>query len=76
MKLSISLPERDVARLDRYVAAAGLDSRSAAIQAAIRQIADSDLEADYAAAWDEWAEGGSEAAWAGTAADGLADASR
>jgi mRNA-degrading endonuclease toxin of MazEF toxin-antitoxin module len=33
---------------------AGLESRSAAVQRAIRMLADPQLEADYATAWDEW----------------------
>ena len=36
MKLSISLPDEDIAALDRYAQAAGISSRSAAIQRAIR----------------------------------------
>ncbi len=36
MKLSVSVSEEDVATLDRYAEAAGLTSRSAAIQRAIR----------------------------------------
>ena len=48
MKLSISLPEEDVAALDRYVRAAGIPSRSAAIQRAIRMLQDPELEDAYA----------------------------
>jgi hypothetical protein len=35
-----------------------------------------DLEDDYAAAWQEWQDEGSDEAWAATTADGLADATR
>ncbi|MGG5261011.1 ribbon-helix-helix domain-containing protein [Phycicoccus avicenniae] len=76
MKLSISLPDEDVAALDRYVRAAGAPSRSAAIQHAIRMLQDPALEDAYAAAWDEWEASGEAAAWEVTAADGLADAAR
>ncbi|KGN31007.1 antitoxin [Knoellia sinensis KCTC 19936] len=76
MKLSVSLSEDDLAALDRYVEQAGLGSRSAAIQAAIRQLRDPELEGAYANAWDEWAESGAEEAWATTASDGLANAAR
>lgn len=76
MKLSISLSDEDVAALDRYVHAAGVPSRSAAIQRAIRMLRDPELEDAYAAAWDEWQESGEAAAWEVTTADGLADAAR
>ena len=76
MKLSISLPEEDVAALDRYMQAAGIPSRSAAVQRAIRMLSDPALEDAYAAAWDEWDASGEAAAWEVTAADGLADAAR
>lgn len=76
MKLSISLTEDDVAVLDRFAAAAGLPSRSAAVQRAIRQLGDWDLDADYAAAWDEWEAAGAERDWTTVGGDGLADVSR
>ena len=76
MKLSISLSEEDVAALDRYVLAAGIPSRSAAIQRAIRLLGQADLDDAYAAAWDEWESSGDAAAWEESTADGLADAPR
>jgi len=76
MKLSVSLSESEVAALDKYARAAGLRSRSAAIQQAIRLLGDPELEDSYAAAWDEWEASGDAAAWDSTAADGLADAAR
>lgn len=76
MKLSISLSDEDVAALDRYVRAAGVPSRSAAIQRAIRMLSDPELEDAYTAAWDEWESSGEATAWEVTAADGLADAAR
>lgn len=76
MKLSVSLSEDEVAALDRYAHAAGLSSRSAAIQQAIRLLGDPELEDAYAAAWDEWEASGDAAAWEQTAADGLTDAAR
>lgn len=76
MKLSVSLSEEDLAALDRYVADAGLESRSAGIQQAIRRLADPDLEAAYAAAWEEWAAAGEEDLWSATSSDGLDDAAR
>ena len=76
MKLSISLSEEDVAALDRYAKVAGLSSRSAAIQRAIRMLSDPELEDAYAAAWDEWETSGEAAAWEATSADGFVDAAR
>lgn len=76
MKLSVSLPDEDVATLDEYARAQGLASRSAALQRAIRMLRHPDLEEDYAAAWDEWEASGEEADWEATAADGLSDAAR
>lgn len=76
MKLSISLPDEDVAVLDRYARAAGITSRSAAIQRAIRLLGQPDLDDAYAAAWAEWEASGDATAWEETTADGLADAAR
>lgn len=76
MKLSVSLPEDDVALLDEYARGAGLRSRSAALHHAIRLLRLPNLDDDYAAAWDEWASSGEQAAWEGTSADGLDDAAR
>ena len=76
MKVSVSLSEGDLAALDRYVEQAGLESRSAAVQQAIRRLPDPQLEADYAAAWQEWAIAGDEDAWAAASSDGLTDAAR
>jgi len=76
MKLSISLSEAEVAALDRYARTAGLASRSAAVQQAIRLLGDPELEAAYATAWDEWEASGEAAAWEPTTADGIIDAAR
>lgn len=72
MKLSVSLSRLEVELLDKYARAAGLKSRSAAIQHAIKLLGDADLDDAYSAAWQEW-EGSADAeAWAQTSADGLA----
>jgi hypothetical protein len=76
MKLSISLPDEDVDRLDEFARSSGLPTRSAAIQRAIRLLDNADLETEYAAAWDEWESSGEQAAWEGTVGDGLAVATR
>ncbi|MHA6509780.1 ribbon-helix-helix domain-containing protein [Tessaracoccus sp. MC1627] len=76
VKLSVSLSEDDVAALDKYAKAAGLRSRSAAIQQAIRLLGDQELEEAYAAAWQEWEASGNARDWDSTSADGLTDAPR
>jgi Arc/MetJ-type ribon-helix-helix transcriptional regulator len=69
MKVSVSLPDEDVAFLDDYARSRG-DSRSAALHRAVRLLRERGLGAEYAAAWEEWHEvGGS--AWEQTIADGL-----
>jgi Arc/MetJ-type ribon-helix-helix transcriptional regulator len=76
MKLSVSLPDEDIATLDEFARKTGLASRSAALQHAVRMLRLPELEQDYAAAWDEWQASGQHAAWAATDSDGLADAAR
>lgn len=76
MKISVSLPDEDVAILDEFARASGLPSRSAALQRAVRMLRLRALEADYEAAWADWEASGDHAAWDGTAGDGLADAPR
>lgn len=76
MKLSVSLSEDDVALLDEYARTAGLRTRSAALQCAIRLLRHAELEQDYEAAWADWESSGERAAWEDTVGDGLADAAR
>ncbi len=76
MKLSVSLPDDDVAFVDEYVERTGGTSRSSAIQRAIALLRAAELEEEYASAFDEWAEAAEEAVWERTAGDGLTDAAR
>lgn len=76
MKLSVSLPDEDVAVLDEFVRTAGLPSRSSALQHAVRMLRLPDLEQDYEAAWQEWETSEDHAAWSVTAADGITDVAR
>lgn len=70
MKLSVSLPDDDVAFLDRYVTARGIPSRSAAVHRAVELLRAEELGPAYADAWATWA--GDEAdAWETTVGDGL-----
>ncbi|MES2093929.1 MAG: ribbon-helix-helix domain-containing protein [Actinomycetota bacterium] len=76
MKISVSLPDEDVAVLDEFARAAGLSSRSAAVHHAVRLLRLPELEHDYEAAWNEWEASGDQAAWSVTSTDGIADAAR
>ena len=76
MKLSVSLPEEDVAVLDEFARTTGLSSRSAALHHAVRMLRLTELEQDYEAAWNEWEASADHAAWSVTVADGIADAAR
>lgn len=76
MKISVSLSDQDLATLDEYAAQAGLGSRSAAVQHAIRLLGANRLGDDYEAAWAEWETSGDAALWEQTVGDGLADAPR
>lgn len=70
MKLSVSLPEEDIAFLDAYAEAQGIGSRSAVLHKAVRALRASELGADYEDAWRDW--DASEAdAWEHTVSDGL-----
>ena len=72
MKVSISLAGEDVAFLDVYARERGLDSRSAALQRAVRMLRASELVGAYESAWEEWDTSGNAEAWDGVAGDGLA----
>lgn len=74
MKISVSLPEEDVRFIDAYGAQANVRSRSAVIHKALAMLRSADLEAAYAAAWDEWSHSEDAELWDSTAADGLGDA--
>jgi Arc/MetJ-type ribon-helix-helix transcriptional regulator len=69
MKLSVSLPDDDVAFLDEYASDHALASRSAVVQRAIDLLRAMELGPAYAAAWSEWQ--ADAALWDATVADGL-----
>lgn len=72
----MSLPEDDIAFVDEYASRSDAASRSAVIHAAIESLRMTELEGEYAEAFEEWA--GSEDAelWDPAAGDGLTDAPR
>jgi len=71
MKISLSLPEEDVAFVDAQAREGLFPSRSAAVQAAIRLMRDRAYLDSYAAAWDEWDASDDGNAWDTVSADGL-----
>jgi len=70
MKLSVSLPEEDVAFLNAYAEAHAL-SRSAAIHHAIHELRSGQLSDDYGEAWAEWAANDDAHHWDAVSGDGL-----
>ncbi len=72
MKLSVSLPEEDVEYLDQYAQKQGLDSRSAAVQRAVRLLRASELGPAYEDAWTDWDESDDSDLWDAATADGVA----
>ena len=71
MKVSVSLPDEDVALIDDGVRQGIYKSRSAAIHAAIRGLRQSGWERDYEDAWAEWKSSGDDEAWDVVSSDGL-----
>lgn len=76
MKVSVSLPGEDVEFLDEYAKDRGLQSRSAALQQAVRLLRTAELRGSYESAWEEWATDDDADAWDTTIADGLVDGGR
>ena len=66
----MSVPDDDVSFIDHYAATHGVDSRSGVVHRAVALLRASELEDDYAAAWQEWNESEADV-WEPTAADGL-----
>ncbi|MFE1767864.1 ribbon-helix-helix domain-containing protein [Streptomyces angustmyceticus] len=73
MKISVSLPQEDVAFVDEYAARTAGESRSAVIHAAIELLRAAQLEAEYTEAFAEWDTSEDAALWDRTSRDGLAD---
>jgi Arc/MetJ-type ribon-helix-helix transcriptional regulator len=76
MKLSVSLPDADVAFIDDFAARSGEPSRSSVLQRAVRLLRMAELDSAYEGAYREWEAGEDAQLWEATAADGLADAPR
>jgi Arc/MetJ-type ribon-helix-helix transcriptional regulator len=71
MKVSVSLPEEDIAFLDDYASSKGIGSRSAVVHKAVRLLRASGLGGAYEDAWQEWATEEDRDVWDSTLNDGL-----
>jgi Arc/MetJ-type ribon-helix-helix transcriptional regulator len=71
MKVSVSLPDDDVAFLDAYAKSQGIESRSAVVHKAVRLLRAAELGPSYESAWQEWSEDGEADLWDSVIADGL-----
>jgi hypothetical protein len=71
VKLSVSLPDGDIAFLDEYARAHGISSRSGVLHEALALLRARLLDSAYAAAWDEWSADDDNAVWDQAGADGL-----
>ncbi len=71
MKVSVSLQGQDVQFLDEYAKKQGLESRSAALQKAVRLLRSAELSAAYESAWEQWAADGDAQLWESTLPDGI-----
>jgi Arc/MetJ-type ribon-helix-helix transcriptional regulator len=69
MKLSVSLPDDDVAFLDAYAESHRIESRSAAVHQAVRLLRASELAPAYDEAFAEFA--AEQEIWDTASADGL-----
>ena len=71
MKVSVSLPDEDVAYLDSYAQAQGIESRSAVLRRAVRLLRASELGAAYEDAWMEWSRNDDSELWDTVSPDGV-----
>ena len=71
MKVSVSLPDEDVAYLDSDAQQRGIASRSAVLHEAIRLLRASELGSAYEHSWTDWAESDDAELWESLASDGL-----
>ncbi|MFD5947199.1 type II toxin-antitoxin system ParD family antitoxin [Streptomyces collinus] len=73
MKISVSLPQEDVAFVDEYAARTEAESRSAVIHAAIELLRQAQLEQEYTEAFAEWDASEDAGLWNRTSGDGITD---
>jgi hypothetical protein len=70
VKLSVSLPDKDVAFLDDYAGKHDL-SRSAALAAAVMSLRRQNLRDQYVEAYRDWTDSGEAEVWEAVAGDGI-----
>ena len=70
-KLSITLPDDTLKALDSLIEERKIPSRSAAIQAAVKQYITPDLRDAYARAMQEWDDEAENVIWGTVAGDGI-----
>jgi Arc/MetJ-type ribon-helix-helix transcriptional regulator len=71
MKVTVNLPEGDVAFLDAYANTHAYSSRSTVVHQAIHALRLSELYDAYRDAWDEWTESGEADCWDAVTGDGV-----
>lgn len=72
VKLSVSIPDEDIAFLDHYADEHDIASRSGVVQRALSLLRATEMGDEYASAWLEWESSGEEL-WDVTAADGIGE---
>jgi Arc/MetJ-type ribon-helix-helix transcriptional regulator len=76
MKLSVSLPEKDIQFMDRYAETHEIENRSAVLRTALKLLREGELAAQYRAAYTEWHESGEDEVWEVVVGDGIAPEAR
>jgi len=71
MKVSVSLPDEDVAFLDAYARTQGLPSRSAVLHKAVRLLRGTELAPAYEDAFASWEASEDAADWDATVSDSV-----
>ncbi|MFE4048132.1 antitoxin [Streptomyces sp. YIM B13518] len=71
MKISVGLPQEDVAFVDEHAARVDAESRSAVMHAAIEPPRQAQLVQEYTEAFAEWEASGDAALWDRTSGDGI-----
>jgi metal-responsive CopG/Arc/MetJ family transcriptional regulator len=71
MKVSVSIPDDDVAFVDEFAREQGIESRSAVLQRAIQLLRQSLLEQQYEQAYAEWRASGEDVVWDGMSGHGI-----
>jgi Arc/MetJ-type ribon-helix-helix transcriptional regulator len=71
MKVSVSLPEDDLAFLDEYASAHAYASRSAVVHKAIGVLRLGELHDAYGDSWAEWDASGDGDSWEAVVGDGV-----